>query len=320
MPLAQRKFLDQGVPGWTGIWTWAVNSKTWGRKHCGTQPPLMPNSVYHYPPGDFCSRQKLHPMLTSYWLAGLLKAPDSQLQFDFYLIFYLTEQYQGERGCWYISNMIYQLQLSGLWGFLTATWPVFSAFLMFALLPWPCSVTWNSFAISLCVSTSEPGCQPGQACQLVSQGFGMGSAAHWGAQSYTNLQIPSLNWAFISLQEQRQAFSIIKQRSKPVAVFCLACRVFKYWEISHKIRISGFSQKMDRAGDSGGYWIIAVPSEMLSGSLSQPKVSLLATSARLHFQSLCRNPNQCSSVLNLYVSPLQCWTDLWGCYSEWLSC
>lgn len=84
-------------------------------------PSVMPNSVYHYPFGDLCSRQKLHPALASHWRAGLLKAPDSHLHFDFYLIFHFTKQGQGEGGRCYLSNVIYKLQLSGLWNFLAAT-------------------------------------------------------------------------------------------------------------------------------------------------------------------------------------------------------
>lgn len=60
-------------------------------------PSVMPNSVYHYPFEDLCSSQRLHPVLASHWCAGLLKAPDSHLQLDFYLIFYFTKQCQ-QRG------------------------------------------------------------------------------------------------------------------------------------------------------------------------------------------------------------------------------
>lgn len=107
---------------------------------------------------------------------------------------------------------------------------------------------------------SEPSCLPVQVCQLASQGFGMGSAAFWGAQPNANLRIPSRDWAFISLTEQKQAFSITKQRSKPVAVFCLALRVFKYWEISHKtMDFRPFLENGKRWQQLWGYWVTAVP-------------------------------------------------------------
>lgn len=61
--------------------------------------------------------------------------------------------------------------------------------------------------------------------------------------------------------EQKQAFSIIKPRSKPVAVFCLACRVFKYWEISHKNTDFRLLWKMGRDDNSGATEKQLSPSE-----------------------------------------------------------
>lgn len=64
-----------------------------------SSPSAVPNTRYHPPFGDLCSRQKLHSPVASHWPAGLLKAPDSHLNSDFYLIFHLTKQRQRE-GIW----------------------------------------------------------------------------------------------------------------------------------------------------------------------------------------------------------------------------
>lgn len=116
-------------------------------------PSAVPNIGYHPPFGDLFSRQKLHSPVASHWPAGLLKAPESHLNSDFYLIFHLTKQCQREGVWWYLLNMIYEPTAEEMEGLLAAPWPLSSAFLMFALLPWPCKVTWNSSPVSLCVST-----------------------------------------------------------------------------------------------------------------------------------------------------------------------
>jgi hypothetical protein len=63
------------------------------------------------------------------------------------------------------------------------------------------------------------------------------------------------------LTEQKQAFSIIKQRSKLVAVFYLACRVFKYWESSHKNTDFWLVLENGQSWHLWVYWVMAAPSE-----------------------------------------------------------
>lgn len=134
----------------------------------------------------------------------------------------------------------------------------------------------------------------------------MGSAAFGGAQSNTNLQIPPRNWAFISLTEQKQAFSIIKQRSKPVTVFCLACRVFKYWEISHKNTDFRLLLENGKGWQIWGHWVTAVPFRgvVLWLLFTTGSLTLALLRARCHLSGLFRNLSQLNPVLKPSCPPL----------------
>lgn len=96
----EEKMTHPGSPGASGV-SWHLNG---GRQAQSVttamvSPSAVPDVKYHCPSGDLCSMQKLHPVLASHWHADLLRAPDSHLNFDFYLIFHLTKQCKGE-GVW----------------------------------------------------------------------------------------------------------------------------------------------------------------------------------------------------------------------------
>lgn len=144
----------------------------------------------------------------------------------------------------------------------------------------------------------------------------MGSAAFGGAQFNTNLQIPSRNWAFISLTEQKQAFSIIKQRSKPVTVFCLACRVFKYWEISHKNTDFRLLLENGKGWQLWGHWVTAVSFRgvVLWLLVTTGSLTLALLRARCHLSGLFRNESTkpCSKAI---LPSFKCKSDWWDCIS-----